>query len=304
MAQDIVCALDVRKYLATKISEDFDTAEYIEGSATLIMMSDTECLFRFETSRSSENLVAVLDDVGRFEGNLFTVFLSGKRFTFAIVDDVEYCLFVDAIQECRLLVNLAFRLDCLMRDQFFAGVYTTFAKDEDNKVLIEGIGGVRNNQHSMTTFNLFDPLLQHRKKTIVIDDHDSVDEVIDALSFHDDITNINCIFCNSQKSTEYTKKFYWHPYVPVNSKKQNVYMCYSCICNWKEYRERAVKDNQLIMVDELNEEICGELDNDFVNVREKFYTLKFLSQKICLSSMSCNIRYFIPDVKHDQLNKK
>jgi hypothetical protein len=258
MAHVVVCSLDARKYLAPRFAENCNANDYIDGFATLTMISDTDYLFRFESSRKSENVVADLDDIGSFGENLFVVSLKGMINTFAIIDDVEYSLFVEAVQECQITVNIAFRLDCLMRDRYYAGVYATKAKEEDDKLMIEDIGDIRNKQLATTAFKLFNPSLQQLQKTMAIDYHESFIEDIDPSAFHDDISNINCIFCAAQKTMERTKKFYCHPYVPVDSNNKFVYMCYSCICNWKEYRERAITDNQLIMMDESNEELCGE----------------------------------------------
>jgi hypothetical protein len=260
MAQVVVCALDARKYLAPTFTDNCNTGEYIDGFATLTMTSDTDYLFHFESSRKSENVVADLDDIGSFGENLFTVSLNEEIYTFAIIDDVEYALFVEAVQECQDTVNIAFRLDCLMRDRFYAGLHSNNTKEVDDELKFQDIGEIRNQQLTRTSFKLFNPSLLQRQRATFIDEHETVIEDIDPSAFHDDISNINCVFCAAQKTMERTMRFFCHPYVPVDSNNKFVYMCYSCICNWKEYRERAVTDNNLIMIDEPNEELCGESD--------------------------------------------
>jgi hypothetical protein len=226
----------------------------------LTMSSDTDYLFHFESSRKSENVVAELDDIGSFGEHLFTVSLKEEIYTFAIMDEVEYSLFVEAVQECQDTVNIAFRLDCLMRDRFYAGLHSNDKKEVDDEVKFQDSGGIRNQQLTRISFELFNPSLQQRQQTTVIDSDESFIEDIDPSAFHDDISNINCVFCAAQKTMERTIKFFCHPYVPVDSNNKFVYMCYSCIRNWKEYRERAVTDKNLIMMDESNEELCGESD--------------------------------------------
>lgn len=255
MAPVVVCALDARKYLA---NENCNTGDYIDGFATLTMISDTDYLFHFESSRKSENVVADLDDIGSFGENLFTVSTNDNIHTYAIIDDVEYSLFVEAVQECQIIVDIAFRLDCLMRDRYHAGIHSPIPEKEDDELKIEDIRDVQNQQLSTTAFKLFDPSLLQRQKASVVGDSESVNEDIDSSAFRDDVSNINCIFCGAQKTMERTKRFFCHPYVPVDSNNKFVYMCYSCICNWKEYRERAVTDSNLMMMDETNEELCGE----------------------------------------------
>ena len=72
------------------------------------------------------------------------------------------------------------------------------------------------------------------------------------------MSEINCVFCGVQKMMETSKDFAVHPYVPATFQNKTIYMCIPCLQNWKEFRQKAINDNQLILKDEVNEELCGK----------------------------------------------
>ena len=53
------------------------------------------------------------------------------------------------------------------------------------------------------------------------------------------------------------QQFYLHPYVSKNFQRENLYMCSPCITNWRKFREKAEKDGELVLPNEVNEELCA-----------------------------------------------
>jgi hypothetical protein len=64
----------------------------------------------------------------------------------------------------------------------------------------------------------------------------------------------SCFYCGEKQGTEI---LYSHPYVPRSYKSESIIICGHCVENWHSYREAAIYDNELILPNETNEEICS-----------------------------------------------
>ena len=267
-SEEVVCSLHARRINSMSVDVDRVGGLCREGAITIRKISDTNFLFQYESECRSNTLVAVLDNVVLTEDRkVFYVIVKEDLVTFMTDNIAKYQLFEEAVLECRMLSELVLRLGAVCRDIYYAGMYASSTANGNDLILNEDIQILRERQLLTPGFNIFE-LPRNDAKNIGVpniverDNHrNSISSCLIAPSA--DLLNISCVFCRVQKSTEKTLKFAVHPYVPVTFKKEEVYMCLPCMHNWKDYREKAILDDQLVLKGELNEELCGKYYSRF-----------------------------------------
>jgi hypothetical protein len=262
----IVCAVSARR---SSFSASYGAVdeELLDVVIMIKKLSDTDNLFQYSSDMRGEKLLGVvdLDDLEIVEnGNRFRANFGGhgenNQQIFAIQNYIEYNLFRESILECRMLCEMTLRLNSFARDLYFAGIYSSQVAGEDGVYLSDVLQTIRDQQYFPMDFSIFDT----SSSKIIEENEDTGDPTIqNSLSASSRtrqhfISDINCVFCGVQKMMEVSKDFAVHPYVPATFQNKTIYMCILCLQNWKEFREKAIKDNQLILKDEVNEELCGE----------------------------------------------
>ena len=262
----IVCAVSARRS-SHSASYGAGDEELLDVVIMIKKLSDTDNLFQYSSDIKGEKLLGILDlddleiveNGNRFRAN-FGKHGEDNQQIFAIQNFIEYNLFKDSILECRMLCEMTLRLNSFARDLYFAGIYSSQVAGEDGVYLSEVLQTIRDQQSFPMEFSIFDT----SSSKIIEENEDAIDPKIqDSLSASSRtrqhvISDINCVFCGVQKMMEISKDFAVHPYVPATFQNKTIYMCVLCLQNWKEFREKAIKDNQLILKNEVNEELCGK----------------------------------------------
>ena len=268
----VVFSLSAKKIPSVKkftnlVAEDCD----LGGSIVIIKLSDVDFLFQYESDCRSNVLVSVLDNIVlQKDSNRFRVLDGDNPAIFSIDEYSDYLLFEEAVLECRMLSEMVLRLGAVVRDLYYAGIYSSAAADVDDFNLCDEILSLGRKEDNSAELKLFDLTFDEHdmtRKNIKDDiEGDQKQASSGSIGAKDLITNIDCVFCGAQKTMDTAKKFAIHPYVPITFEKKPVYMCLLCLDNWKEYREKAVLDDQLVLEGESNEELCGKLAHSLSSI--------------------------------------
>ena len=248
-----MCTVKAKKLFVSNTALHNNDDDHIDGTIFLKALSDVDFLFEFSTMIQAENVKVALEDVTIIDEQILRVLANGEIFYFSITNNTEYSILDDAIRECRLIADIAFRIDCLVRDRYFAGIYSSSVTAKNDVNLCEEIEIVRNQEEPAKDFKMYEVSVENLQMAVP-----KICGVPEDGIIYEETSKLTCIFCGAQKIMDMTQKFVLHPYVPVNSERKNLYMCFTCINNWKIYREKAVKDNQIVIKDEFNEELCGK----------------------------------------------
>lgn len=275
-AEIVVCTINVSRIYNVDTDVSRNGGTYcIRGAVTIRKLNDTNYLFQFESECRSHAMVAVLENVVLLKDRkIFQVIVEENLVSFTTDSTAKYELFEEAVLECRMLSELVLRLDAVCRDVYYAGIYASSAANESDLMLSKELQILRDSQVVTSGFNIFALSANKHKNIDVLNikegDGEGNSLSISSKTSMDISSNIVCIFCSAQKSNEITEKFAVHPYVPLTFKKEEIYMCLRCMHNWKDYREKAVLDCQLVLEGELNEELCGKCLNWLDQINFKF----------------------------------
>jgi hypothetical protein len=121
------------------------------------------------------------------------------------------------------------------------------------------------NDSSMTEFRIFQ--LPEEDDMDSSSDDDDDDAYKKTSKTHKHRSEIVCVFCGTLMEIQFSinmdmnsdvNDFVIHPYVPLTFENRYIYMCMPCVDNWRAYRISAIQEDQLIVQDERNEEICSK----------------------------------------------
>ena len=260
---------------ATRMSSNSTKHLASEGDLEVVIMinklSDTNNLFQYGRRGVGNEILGIadLDDLEMPKNcasssirQTMVVRVGNDYQTFRIDNHNDYNMFNDLILECRMLSEMTLRLDCFTRDIYFAGVYSTYDIEGGGLLMSEMLQKIQQQQQDPSEFKIFD--LSSR----VSGDGDAQclksasSESNGNMTQHHIMSEINCVFCGTQKTMEMSRDFTIHPYVSSTFEKKHIYMCIPCVHNWKQFREKAIIDNQLVLKDEVNEELCGKFNLD------------------------------------------
>lgn len=149
--------------------------------------------------------------------------------------------------ECDTLCDLRLRVNALLRDIYFAGMYKSLLP-EDKAVISEEL--VKLKSHMPTLFEN----VSHLPEIDALTDPQKALEK--EKEFHN-IYEVKCVFCSVSKLVDKEIEFVIHPYVPKNFRNKSIYLCSNCIESWHVYRQSAHEENNLILPDETNEDLCA-----------------------------------------------
>lgn len=205
--------------------------------------------------------------------------------SFFVADRRHLQLFHDAQRECQQVCNLALEIASRLRDVYYAGVYQhvnpedpILLSDELPRLQGEAVdkflrqGGKHdhlpasgqgstntasstaastNPHHSTALGSNTSPNSSSALPNSQLSNNKHVPRKIEDKLRAD----AKCFYCFTKYADN--AKFYIHPYVSKNFQKKAMVMCEVCMENWKDYREHALAENQLILEGEINEEICA-----------------------------------------------
>ena len=164
--------------------------------------------------------------------------------SYVVADPLEYEILMEAKAECDSICDLKLRLNSLLRDVYFSGLYSTLKTDQKLKIA-EEVEKLR-----IEAPNLFFSTLPDR-----VDGAAEIEKERHAVEAA--AGRAVCAFCFKVRAHEKDLAFVIHPYVPKTFQGQTIYMCSICVENWKEYRDAADHHQQLILENEVNEEVCA-----------------------------------------------
>lgn len=160
-------------------------------------------------------------------------------------------LFQEAQSDCQLVCNLFLELNSRFRDVYYAalyselGVHQTSTIDEElERLQVLSMGKLEReiagedeseNTKPIAASSTVAKFAKNAKQTATVE----------------------CFYCSKNNTEDDVPDFFNHPYVPLNFDKKHLYMCSICLDNWREYRETAKQDKQLILTGEINEEVCA-----------------------------------------------
>ena len=270
---------------ATRMS--FNAAKKLssEGHLEVLIMinklSDTSNLFQYGLRGGAKEILGIadLDDLEMLKNcasssspatiaQTLLVRVGDCYQTFRIDNLNDYNMFNDLVSECRMLSEMTLRLDCLTRDIYFAGVYSTCEIEGGGVLLSEMLLKIQNQQKDPSEFQIFDISSRMSSYGDKLNSKSAPLESNAITTQHHIMSEINCVFCGAQKMTEISRDFTIHPYVSATFEKKHIYMCIPCVHNWKQFREKAIVDNQLVLKDEINEELCGKCVGDLFLPRD------------------------------------
>ena len=239
MAKAIICSFDATRRISGNVCRELGGSDVVKGSVTLNKISDVDYSFEFISDSGFVTICADIDDFRIVEGNKFQLVIE-DQFVYAVDDRSDCLLFRDAVYECQLLTEVSYQFNLIKFNHFtklseaLAHKSASLLHDDSKK--------------------LYD---EEYQLPVVLSDR-TEQQYFDPLVILEGVRNIVCIFCKAEKVMEKNLTFAIHPYVPVNFENRNIYMCFRCLDNWRQYREEAICDDTLIPEDEFNEDLCGK----------------------------------------------
>lgn len=177
---------------------------------------------------------------------------SNDKLVFKVEDDAEFSVLCKAKEDCQAICDLKLRLQSVLRDSYYSGVYSNL--DPDAKInLCDEMDRLKKENPGV----FFSALLNASERKP--DTHGTIHKANRELNDENAIrlSEVTCVFCDSAKAILKDLDFVLHPNVSQNSANRPVFMCGVCIENWKEFRENAEHEDQLVLPGEVNEEICA-----------------------------------------------
>ena len=267
LSMTVVCSVAAQQVILAAVN-GVSEEERLDVIVTIKRLSDVDNLFEydFKDGLLKSPRVADLDDLELIENRNtirtnFGSHIAADYRTFYVEDSTEYQLFKDAVAECRMLSEMTLRLSSLARDIYYAGIYSSHRGEDDDVPLCASLQIIRDQQSDPAAFTVFQLYMDKSQRNgdekcdIDADHHLSPTS---SSSQHHILSEINCVFCGVQKMMEISRDFAVHPYVTQSFNGRNIYMCMPCLLNWKEFREKAIQENQLVLKNEVNEELCGK----------------------------------------------
>lgn len=230
-------------------SDRFDT----EGKLSLLHVNDTIHVMEYKDNERSIAVDIDLVELRSPDSTIRFTFPRGSndKLVFKVEDESEFYILCKAKEDCQAICDLKLRLNSLLRDAYYSGVYSNLdpdakinLNDEMDRLKRENPGvhfsALLNAQESKPTNGAIHKV--HRESS----DENTIR-----------LPEVVCVFCEFSKSVNKDLEFVLHPNVSQNSANRPVFMCGVCIENWKEFRENAEHEGQLVLAGEVNEEICA-----------------------------------------------
>jgi hypothetical protein len=200
-----------------------------------VVLRSDDCSCTFKSSREDANVSAVTK-----------VFVIGNS---------DFTLLQAVINEARRIRDLRLQVAASTRDIYYSHFYSVVDPNAD--VVVSDEFAKISQEEEMGPEELL-LLLRKPSKGKEIEEVSKAQpspkspRTVDYSRF-----NIECVYCNIKRVNAPETLFTVHPYVPNNYENRPIFMCLPCAENWKDYREKAIRDDILILENEVNEEICS-----------------------------------------------
>lgn len=204
------------------------------GVFSLHQISENIYLCEFSSCDDLHNAIADIDDLDIYSSHLSLNSDNGEQFEYTFLDNFEFNLIISTIEECKHLCDISLRLQSLVRDIYYSGVYSNAIHNLDINIMDNLLNQLENQFGNNEPWRIF----EEPQFNEIIEDPTILDIKID------DLPNIICFYCSS-KGSDITNEFLVHPYVPNNFDYNPIYMCTICVNLWKEYRDKAEADDGL-----------------------------------------------------------
>ena len=179
---------------------------------------------------------------------------SGDRLEFRIEDDAELSVLSRAKEDCHAICEMKLRLNSVLRDAYYSGMYSNL--DPDAKIILcDEMEKLKKETPNVFFSSLLNSSEMRRDMSVGAIPKKATKHADDANSVL--LNDVVCVFCEAAMLQCKDLEFIVHPNVPMTSSGKNVFMCSVCIENWKEYRDIAEHDDQLVLPGEVNEELCA-----------------------------------------------
>jgi hypothetical protein len=222
------------------------------GQLALLQVNDTIHVVEYKDSERSIAIDIDLIELRDVDSTVRFTFPrgSGDRLVFRVDDRTEFSVLCQAREDCQAICDLKLRLNSILRDSYYSGVYSNL--DPDAKlILCDEVERMKKENPGV----FFSSLLNSNE--VRIDSAKLMNQKTKNDAGHVLLTEVICVFCDASKLSHRDLDFLVHPYVPKYSSGRHIFMCSICVENWKEFRETAEHDGQLILPGEINEEICA-----------------------------------------------
>lgn len=229
-------------------SDRFNT----QGQLALLHVSDTIHVVEYKDSERSIAIDIDLIELRDADSTVRFTFPrgSGDRLVFRIDDSAQFSVLRQAREDCQAICDLKLRLNSILRDSYYSGVYSNL--DPDAKlILCDEVERIKKENPGV----FFSSLLNSAE--VRNDSANLAHQRTKSDGNHVILGEVVCVFCDVTKIGNRELDFLVHPYVPKYSSGRHIFMCGICVENWKEYRETAEHEGQLILPGEINEEICA-----------------------------------------------
>lgn len=153
----------------------------------------------------------------------------------------DYQFTKEIYDECMHICNDVLSLNALIRDYYVSGIRSSIGNKRNLQLSHEILKQFSNS--SMTDHLLLETSAPSSWK--------ASSKILETRS------NSQCFYCDISSNVDPSRKFVVHPYVPQSSKSTPIVMCLICLENWKEYRDKAEFEGELILSGQVNEEICA-----------------------------------------------
>lgn len=225
----------------------------IEGKLSLLHVNDTIHVIEYKDNERSIAVDIDLVELRSPDSTIRFTFPRGSndKLVFKVEDESEFYILCKAKEDCQAICDLKLRLNSLLRDAYYSGVYSNL--DPDAKInLNDEMDRLKRENPAVHFSALLNT--QDSKPT-----NNSIHKVYRETSDENTVrlSEVSCVFCDSAKLMFKDLEFVLHPNVSQNSANRPVFMCGVCIENWKEFRENAEHEGQLVLPGEVNEEICA-----------------------------------------------
>jgi hypothetical protein len=201
----------------------------------------------------------------------------------------DFNLLNEVITESKTIRNLKLQMEATARDIYYSNLYSVVDPNTD-MILQEEFSKV-SHQQKMTAAELLMEMRQSIKPAASAED--ATKPVITpkpARQVDFSRLSIDCLYCGTKRVAVPDTTFTVHPYVPQNYEQRPIFLCITCAENWKDYREKAIRDDLLILENEINEEICcscSDMPEELIMCSK--CPRSFCSQ--CLSKMVSTTRF-------------
>lgn len=206
------------------------------------------------------------------------------EYSFYVPDEHQYNLFLKVQKECQDICTHYLEIATRLRDVYYSGVYSSLNQNSSTSSLPNNMSNPPFHLHqeleglqAQSAFDFLEAIKNRDSNSLKLP-HSSplpTNDVMKGLkggsttprstasgasSVRSDTNTSNdykCFYCkNEYENLGLTNDLYIHPYVPIKFDGLPVLMCITCLQNWKEYRDTAQYENELILPGEINEEIC------------------------------------------------